>query len=521
MQRHKILISQNQISAILNAFDHVNFPLKSKILRLSLYQLISLITISRLPLFSKISEKFTNLVDGYYSENKYFHNPPVFQKNYKKLQNRQALRNKIYDFVIVGSGPGAASAFFELPKNASILIIEKGQIQNINPKYFQTLRHVKNDFANSGKEFIFSKKLPQFSQGSVLGGGSQVNSGLYHDMPKNMADEFKEILRISSKEYDDSQREIRSFLKITSQKCVEKDSIIAVGAKKLKFEFKKIERWRHYLPDGSFNHFGIHELLWNTNSLSKFPFVDLLTNCEVQLLENSQNFVKVKTRDNREIYGRNIILSAGSIGTPYILAHSRIIKWDEILFQWHPMIRLICRTDSHKLGFLDVDPYQAWTPDKLFKFGSGVSTPAFLAIGLGKKLSPLEAKSFRSFYVSFVSTGVGGLIRNTKVPWYRFSQQDKLNIGDGINHLQKIVSLGGAVSHTNLNDARKNLSSVHIFGSMPYKSDLFLSGTNRLKFNQKIMVADGSLLPYGPGVNPQGTIMQISRLLTRKSLSLE
>jgi hypothetical protein len=170
------------------------------------------------------------------------------------------------------------------------------------------------------------------------------------------------------------------------------------------------------------------------------------------------------------------------------------------------MFRIVCETNPNELGFDDIDPFQAWTPDHSLKFGSAVSTPGLLAFNLNRSISPDAARNFRSYYVSTISSGRGGLIPNTRIPFYRYSRADLTCFKRGTQMLTELVDITG-VKSLNMKDLHKKPSTVHIFGSLPADNGIFVVGTSNLKKDERIKVADGSLLPFGPGVNPQAIIM--------------
>ena len=177
------------------------------------------------------------------------------------------------------------------------------------------------------------------------------------------------------------------------------------------------------------------------------------------------------------------------------------------------MIRVIAESGQADLGLNDVDPFQAWTGDRDYKFGSAVSTPGLLAMNLGRILNQEEMSKLRSVYVSFISSGRGGLIPGTKIPWYLPSDTDKLRRINAARLVKEMVVAGGANLLSPINGRNISTSTVHIFGSLPINSGLFETGTSRLKIDSRIQVSDGSLLPFGPGVNPQGTIMALCKAL--------
>jgi hypothetical protein len=248
--------------------------------------------------------------------------------------------------------------------------------------------------------------------------------------------------------------------------------------------------------------------------LFQSPNFSLLPKSRVLLIDNSQKqLLKVKYIDaegkQKYVCSRNVIVSAGAIQTPYLLCSSRLVPWNRTNFQWHPMLRTVVATEASDLGLHDIDPFQAWTKDRQFKLGAAVSTPGLLGMNLGRVLSQDEISRLRSIYISFVSFGTGGLIPHTKTPWYRPSTTDKERLSRSADLLAKFVEASGAEYANPQEGIKMALSTVHIFGTLPINSGLFLKGTSRLKSDMRIQVSDGSLLPFGPGVNPQGPIMTL------------
>jgi hypothetical protein len=128
-------------------------------------------------------------------------------------------------------------------------------------------------------------------------------------------------------------------------------------------------------------------------------------------------------------------------------------------------------------------------------------------------LDSAELPYLRSYYASFASTGRGGLVPFTQTPWYRYSQSDAVNIKAATEKLREIVETGGGKIDKAMLLKNPRISSVHIFGSLPVDSGEFEEGTVMLKSDNRIQVCDASLLPTGPGVNPQAIVMSLVQSL--------
>jgi len=420
--------------------------------------------------------------------------------------------NKVFDYIIVGSGPGAAVAALKINPTSSVLVIEQGGLPRTPSSKHHTLAHVRNDFYKGGQEIALSPWFPQFAQASVFGGGSEVNSGLYHDLPNYLIDEFLVAAGLAHVTYLKSQDKVKKLLQISQMKVAPQDSPIARGAEELGYEYQNILRWRTYKKNSEFTQHGMIDVAWN--HLSKNANFQFELNSRVHKIDTSKkNSIKVTFIDSSggsiEVFTQNLIMAAGAIQTPRLLCQGGLLDWGVTNFQWHPMVRTIIDTSPSDLGLHDVDPFQSWTSDRKFKFGSAVSTPGLLAMNLARIPTVDELPRLRSIYGSFVSHGKGGLIPQTEMPYYLPSVEDRKNLQEIRSRIENVVLASGATFANPNQRVKKGLSTVHIFGTLPVDSGVFIHGTSRLKVEPRIQVSDGSLLPFGPGVNPQGVIMSL------------
>jgi len=412
---------------------------------------------------------------------------------------------RLYDYIVIGSGPGAGIACMNLNDHASVLVLEKGLAPRTSKSGHHSLQHLVLDFEKAGQELILGRPIAQFAQGSVLGGGSEVNSGLYHRLPLTKKDEFLSNIRVPSYDWDISEIEVERILNPIQMNVLESDSLIARGALNLGLPYKNVSRWRTYFNNLEYSHRGMKELYWDHIPEETRIALDR----EVTEIKSLPDGIMVYTRNTSgELFkykAKNIILAAGTINSPKILAKSGYIKWTDIQFQWHPMLRAVTRNRLTDLGGGDIDPFQAWLKDGSIKFGSAVSTPGLLSVNLGQVLDTTSFAPMRSYYASFISTGLGGLVPNTGTPWYKYSKLDKENILTSRSLLKELISSGGGLLLDNKIAVKP--STVHIFGSLPAQSKIYEEGTLRLKSESRIQICDGSILPFGPGVNPQAIIM--------------
>ena len=429
------------------------------------------------------------------------------------------------DVLIIGSGPGAAVATeIEMHNSGSnICVIERGSYPRTPEKLHHSLTHVINDFFQAGQEMILAPGFPLYAQGNVLGGGSEVNSGLYHKLPEQYRDKYSHALGISLVEWLESEFETESFLMPEKMKVSPNDSVLSRGVDGNNLICENVPRWRTYAADGTYVHRGMNRIFWNNEHVQNKIKLYHDSNA-IHIATENKKFLEVTVQNTHsriktKIRAHRIHLAGGAISTPNLLAKSNLIGWGETEFSWHPMNRIVASTVSSDLGAGDIDPFQAWTPDRSLKFGSAVSTAPLLSVALGRHVSILEASKLRSFYSSFSSSGKGGILPHIGMPWYKFSEQDRRNADSGISMLTKIITQGGGTIINLEKINSRKFSTVHIFGTLPIGSAIFIKGSNQLCSDDRIRVSDASILPFGPGVNPQGVVMTTVRLANRNLVS--
>ena len=425
------------------------------------------------------------------------------------------------DILIIGSGPGAAvAAEIEIKSSQkSICILERGAAPQTPPELHHSLTHVINDFFQGGQELVVASGLPLYAQGCVIGGGSEVNSGLFHNLPELYRQDWCKSFGISVEQWLKSESLTATQLAPEAMKVSPSDSLLARGAKTDNLVCENIPRWRSYKKDGSYIHRGMNLLFWNTKEVREriafFPNSDA-----IKIDISNQSFVEIAVKNSKtgcmsKIHAQRVHIAGGAISTPNLLAKSGLIRWRDTKFSWHPMIRIVAKSRKGDLGAGDIDPYQAWTPNRSLKFGSAVSTAPLLSIALGRLVSLEEAAALRSYYVSFSSSGRGGILPLLGLPWYLFSANDLSLAKQGLEILKEIITHGGGEIMNPEKVNAKKFSTVHIFGTLPITSEVFIPGTNQLKLDQRIRVSDASILPFGPGVNPQGVVMSSVRIANR------
>ncbi len=434
---------------------------------------------------------------------------------------------KIWDFVVVGSGPGGSIAALNgIDCGRETLLVEcGGKPRNI--EHHSTTQLVEM-FAHGGQQLILSPRPIAYAQGRTLGGGSEVNSGLYHRIPSAVKDEWTNACFLSSELLDIAQQDVEKKLEIESQSSrtlgVYSNSPIKKFSETFGWECELIPRWRKYQSDSHFSHLGMNAtyLQEATNKGLR-----IITDSKVVRLSQSKGLIELEVsngRDKNVIRAKKVCISAGTVETPRLLLRSALAVPSDFRFGFHSMTRVIAEFDHDVNDLRDIDPHQAWTEGLQFKFGAGVATESLLAATLRLQgLSPsssVEARRMSVFYASTVPRGKSRFVRigNIHYPMFVPDKKSESIIKQGDKLLRNAISsLEGAKVYS-LQTRHPTVSSVHVFGSIPLGTSRIVDTRGQLLgSNNKIQILDASLLPTAPRVNPQGPLMALLTGLLRDS----
>ena len=428
----------------------------------------------------------------------------------------------IFDLVVIGSGPGGSVAALRAAElGKKVLVVESGKSFSPSSIEHHSLAQTIRQFRNGGINFIWGVKPIMFAEGMTLGGGSEVNSGLYHRLEGAYRNKILKALGTSEVEWTELEELVENELSVQLSPNGDKPNYgLVLGAEINGLQSKEIPRWRKY--GATEQHQGMQVTYLNkARRLGTY----VLVGSEVQRLTPKDEYIEVNYLNfngKHVIRGKEVILAAGTIETPRIINRSKITKIDYCL-NLHPMLRAVAAQEK-VINNGDLFPsWQAWTKDLKFKFGYSVSTFPYLSatlISLGenrafqdKKLAHLAA-----YFSSFVlEDSVLKLKRlgSKLIPIVKWGKEDKKSINIASNQLRELLQAGEATEIWPQKGSPP-VTTVHLFGSIPINASTVIDSFGRLRKDPRIRISDGSLMPYAPWGNPQGPIMVLCELMAKR-----
>ncbi len=447
-------------------------------------------------------------------------------KSKKKFDQTEFKSSEIFDVIVVGSGPGGSLAANEVIKKYSkVLLIESGDNFKQNSVQHHSYLQTKLQFKNEGMTFCLGNIPMIYAEGSTLGGGSEVNSGLYFKLVNPYKTKLLKASNLNIEEWSIAEKEIEHSLSVQNDPNFDinsSNSALHIGSLKNNFDSNEIPRWKKYNPTEQHQSM---QVTYIKSALEKG--LKIITGRTVTKIDNSKKeFISIYTVDSNnkkfEYKSKKVVLSGGTVGTPKILKKSKLIS-GRVNFNFHPMFRMVAE-NKNEINTGDLfPPIQSWTKDKVHKFGYSVSTYPYIKAtlaSLGNNDVKNDLKNLACFFsTTTLDSSKGRLIfaKDNTIPFIYIRKRDREKIKQGFKLLHKVLEKGGASEiWPKSPDKLSPMTTVHLFSSLPLFKNDQIGENGELKSDSRIKISDGSILPVAPWGNPQAVIMALNLILIRK-----
>lgn len=454
------------------------------------------------------------------------------------------------EFAIIGAGPGGSiSAMLLAEAGRDTMILEEGM--NVAPESCEpfTLAEMQLKYRNRGMTTTFGSPRINYAEGSCVGGGSEINSGLYHRTPAHILQHWKNSYGLVVAEQDllpyceANERDLNiSYMPTPPPPAAAK---MVQGANALGWTCQEVPRWFDYRPDGQ----GVRRTM--TRSMLPRALAAgarVASACRALRLSRERGLWRIECSTNeglgRIIRAQQVVLGAGAIRTAQLLRTSRLSRRAGRTLSMHPTIKVAALfPDEVNCEGVGVPTHQVKEFAPKYSFGCSISSPAFLSLAMQDhpeylRLPDTEWRRMAVYYAMITPEGRGGVgpVPGFDAPLvtFRLKDEDLRTLATALRGLCRLLLAAGAemlfpairgcgplttAEDLDLIPAilpRKStrLMTVHLFSSCPIgeNRDVCVADSFGAVFGAPALhVADASMLPSAPGVNPQGSIMALAR----------
>jgi hypothetical protein len=488
-------------------------------------------------LINKIDELILTII---YIQNKTFNEKTLFS-NYNNINKKH------YTHIVVGSGPsGSISSYYLQKKYQDTLLIEKGSgysdYQSKHPAD-EFLYKWKNGGVNTS---IYDTQIT-FSAGECLGGGSEINSGLFHYPDKNYLTEWKKAYQvegISESKLNECLNELNNICSysISDKPNLSSYNFFKKGAELNKFKIEQLPKFQKKI-----NNKVIKNSMKNT-FIDKYLSIggSIETGFAVTKLNYKNNVWHVeglKGSKKVNLTCTYLFLCCGSIETSKILITNKIkTKKKPNSYYLHPMIKVIAKFNEEvQSGKENVHDFQITNFFPEFILGEAASGKQFLKMATISSPAVQESidKEWKkmSIYHATFSMGHGKIHRipltREFIKTYSIKKSNIAKIQKAYLNLCKTLFDGGATEiyilnkktlKVNRNDYQERIknfkkikqfkfSSVHILGGVTSgeNNKCIVDSNGKVHNLNNLFINDSSLINNKLLKNPQGMIMAIAK----------
>ena len=465
------------------------------------------------------------------------------------------------DVLVVGSGAGGACIAATLAEaNVDVLVLEEGPYVAADAAPLDLSESMPAMWRGGGLTATLGSTPIAFAEGRCAGGGTEINSAIFQPASDDIIARWSRTNHLAALTpqalapyYARAAAAVNASP--TAGPAGPPTALLQRAADAMAWRTTPLERARRDGPQTRHHLSGMADGLKQSMTMTLLPTAlarsaRLLTNCRVdRLVGRGRRIVGARASalggDGRRhavaISASTVFVCAGTTQTPALLQRSGLGRNTGRAFQLHPTVRVIAQfaepvdADRHHLPLVAVTEF---APE--LRFGGSVFTLATFGLSLAEDWATrrglLADYPHCAVYYAMIRPDGVGQIRAVPglaepIVSYRLTERDWRRLGEGLELLARGLLAAGArrvipsiQGHPGWTDAetlqrhppanlprqRAALMTIHLFGSCPMggSASLFpVDPDGRLREADNVLVADGSVLPGAPGVNPQATIM--------------
>lgn len=457
------------------------------------------------------------------------------------------------DVLVIGSGAGGAVTAARLARAGRVVtVVEEGPW--IDPDAMEpfSLEEMAAKYRHGGLSAALGAPSIAYAEGRCVGGSTEINSGLYHRLPSELAQEWRQKYQIdefTSEVLDRYAAAIEQELSVSSLPGAPPPSSAVLERGATKLGWRAVEFPRVFRHDGDGR--GVKQTMARTLLPRAIEHgAEVIPDCAVlRLLKHGDRIVGVRclrrhadgAREPMTIRAEHVFVCCGAIQSPTLLQRSGIRYRIGSGLKLHPTIKIAARF-AHRLDHGDVPMHRITEFAPNLTIGGSASSRGHVALALsdsGADYSSALADWQRVavYYAAIRSDGGGRVVAlpgvRSPLVTYRLTNADMSRLARGLVDLGEALLAAGAeelypsvaqAMVVRRNDElvtwwdavtrkRANLMTVHLTSTVRMGEDRSRTGADsfgRVWGFENLRVNDASLLPDAPGVNPQAAIMAIA-----------
>jgi choline dehydrogenase-like flavoprotein len=456
------------------------------------------------------------------------------------------------EILIIGSGAGGAVTAARLARAGhAVTIVEEGPWVDPDATEPFSLEEMVAKYRHGGSCAALGRPAIAYAEGRCVGGSTEINSGLYHRLPVELADEWQreyDIAEFGGDALDGYAQRVEDELQVSRLPGAPPTSsaVLERGAAKLGWQSVEFARVFRYESNGR----AVKQTMLRTLLPAAMEAgAQIVANCRVRKLVRSGAHITgahcERTRDDGTteavmIRADHVFVCAGASQTPALLQRSGI--WHNIGrgLKMHPTVKIAARF-PYPIDHGDVPMHRVTEFAPGLTIGGSASRRGHVALALADSGAPYEDaladwERVAVYYAAIRSEGQGRVVAlpglRAPLVTYNLTEGDMSRLARSLVHLGEVLlaagatelypSVSGGVTAHEPSDlvhwwdqtsrSRANLMTVHLTSTVRIGENRERTGTDsfgRVWGYENLRVNDASLLPDAPGVNPQGPIMAI------------
>lgn len=437
-----------------------------------------------------------------------------------------------------------------------VLLVEEGAWVEPGTHQPYSVDQMRHQYRNAGLTVALGRPSVAYTEGCGAGGGSEVNSGLYHRPSAELLAEWSRVQHVEGLDvaslspwHEHVEREL-SVAPWPDARLPMASELLRTGADRLGWSGFDVPRWARYSHDADGTHAHKQTMTRTYLPAAVGAGARLQTDTRVvrvRMRGGRAVGADVERRSGRAVHHERIdadhvFVCAGATQSPALLQRTGLRRNIGPNLSVHPTVKVVAEFDDEVNAPGDLPTYQVKEFGSWLSFGGSASRPALIALSLSEHWQEFgdAAERWRHqnvYYAAIQSQGRGRVqvvpgFRDPVVT-YRLTREDALRLRSGLARLMHLLLAAGArrlypayagapvVTDTveaaaavrGFAPSRTSLMTVHLTGTVPMGEDIARAGADsfgRVHGVGHLHVNDASLLPWAPGVNPQGTVMAVA-----------